>query len=172
MGERTMNCDACGERMPEYLEGGLPDSEVPILEAHVRGCAACRTELAETRDLLRLATRMPRRQPEAETVLRISARIHAAEGKARRTEFAPVMDLEELTQFLRVDRETVETYLDEIPCFELGGKLLFRRKSVEEWMERREMITGLQRPPSGRSVGFSLETSAKGGVSWMRSGRN
>ncbi len=91
-----------------------------------------------------LARELPRRSPGEETIMKVSEAIHGQAKPARRTEFGPVMDMEELAEFLRVDADTVAEYLDQIPHFELGGKLLFRRKSVEEWIEARERTIGVQ----------------------------
>ncbi len=51
---------------------------------------------------------------------------------------AEVFDLEGLAAFLRVEVEDVRRCLDEIPCFEVAGKLRFRRESVERWIDERE----------------------------------
>ena len=51
----------------------------------------------------------------------------------------PVMTISELADYLRVTEVTIEGYLGEVPCFELGGKLLFRREAVDKWLEAREM---------------------------------
>jgi len=91
-----------------------------------------------------LARELPRRSPCAETIMRVGEAIHAEGTPVRKTEFGPVMDIEELAEFLRVDADTVAEYLDRMPHFELGGKLLFRRKSVEEWIEARERTAEVQ----------------------------
>ena len=49
-----------------------------------------------------------------------------------------MLDFDELAAYLRVDRRIVGQYLDEIPSFEMGGKLLFRKKSVEAWIASKE----------------------------------
>lgn len=92
-----------------------------------------------------LAAELPRHEPGTEAVLRMKAAFFERPRPQRQTEFGPVLDMEELAEFLRVDRAALEPYLDEIPCFELGGKMLFRRKSIEEWIERRENELGMQR---------------------------
>ncbi len=51
---------------------------------------------------------------------------------------ADVFDLEGLAAFLRVEVADVRRCLGEIPCFEVAGKLRFRRSSVERWIEERE----------------------------------
>jgi hypothetical protein len=166
-----MNCEMCSERLPEYVDGELTQVEHDACGRHLDGCEACRQELESVRRLLSLAATLPADKPDAETLLRVRQAIEA-ESRPRRTGFGPVLDLEELADFLRADRTTIEVYLDEIPCFELGGKLLFRRKSVEAWIEQREMRLG---EPSVESVVADRPVPAwvvKGGGSWKSSGKN
>ncbi len=40
--------------------------------------------------------------------------------------------------YRRVTSDVLDNYLAEIPCFELGGKLLFRKDAVDEWIKERE----------------------------------
>ena len=91
-----------------------------------------------------LAKGLPRYAPSTELVLKIKSSIHRQSKTERRTEFGPVLDMDELAEFLRVSKDIIEQYLDDIPCFELGGKILFRKKSIEEWIEGREKDFGFQ----------------------------
>ena len=50
----------------------------------------------------------------------------------------PIMTMDELIEYLRVGREVVEDHMGQIPCFELGGNLLFRKEAVDEWLQTRE----------------------------------
>jgi len=49
-----------------------------------------------------------------------------------------VMTITEVADYLRVTPDVVENYLGDIPCFELGCKLLFRKDSVDEWIKEKE----------------------------------
>lgn len=49
-----------------------------------------------------------------------------------------ILTFNEVASFLRVSADVLETYLEEIPCFELGGQLLFRKEAVMEWISERE----------------------------------
>ena len=91
-----------------------------------------------------LAKKLPRYAPSTELVLKIKSSIHGQSKAERRTEFGPVLDIDELAEFLRVNKDIIEQYLEDIPCFELGGKILFRKKSIEEWIEGREKDFGFQ----------------------------
>jgi len=139
-----MNCDACRQKISEYVEGDLPEKERLEVRKHAERCKQCRKELHIYERMTSLTANIQRHTPGTDVVLKISESIHRATRRQRRTEFGPVLDMTELADFLRVDRETIGQYLDEIPCFELGGKLLFRRKSIEEWIEKRETSFFLQ----------------------------
>lgn len=42
-----------GERLLDYLAGHLPAKDLPAIEEHLKGCAQCRKELEETREVLK-----------------------------------------------------------------------------------------------------------------------
>lgn len=50
----------------------------------------------------------------------------------------PIMTMDEVAAYLRVDASDVEEYLGDIPCFEFAGKLRFRKDAVDRWIERKE----------------------------------
>lgn len=56
----------------------------------------------------------------------------------------PVMTLTEVAHYLRVTPEVIDHYLDDIPCFELGGRILFRREAVDAWIAEREQRLSYQ----------------------------
>ena len=168
-----MKCDECTELLAEYREGALPEDEARKVGEHLAGCANCAREGEALERLTEAARRLPVRAPGAGGVLRIREAVHRPAAGARRTEFGPVMDMEELAEFLRTGAETLASYLDEIPAFELGGKLLFRRKSIEEWIARRETRLGFR--PKEFALFDNAEMSAtvmRGGVPWKMSGKN
>lgn len=163
-----MNCGDCAERLDEYLDAALPDDVRAGVEAHLAACGACLAELHACRSLAESLKSLPRPVPGAEVCMRVSAAIHG-EGQAPvRTEYGPVLDVDELCDFLRVDKSTLELYLSDIPSFELGGRLLFRRIKVEEWIARRERTAGFR---SDRMAGdWTLRTGRR--KPWTLSQRN
>ncbi len=138
-----MNCEKCQELLSEYQEGELDKKLSGEIEKHLKGCKRCRQELNSLQKINVLTKKLPRYAPNNEVIRNIKTSIYQESKATRRREFGPVLDMEELTEFLRVSKETLEEYLNEIPCFELGGKILFRRKSIEEWIEERERAFGL-----------------------------
>lgn len=55
-----MNCTDCQDRLHDYVAGDLPALESRAFDAHVAGCAACRTRLDALRALLASAAALPR----------------------------------------------------------------------------------------------------------------
>jgi len=111
-----------------------------------------------------LSKELKKHTPSVEACLKISAAIHESAIPLPRTEFGPVMDINDLAEYLRVDVETVEEYLDEMPCFEFGGVLRFRRKSIDEWIERREL--SFRRGRIGSETITLLPADRVGGSKW------
>ncbi len=54
-----MDCTSAIERLPWMVNGTLADEERSELEAHLAGCPICRSELAETIEVFRLASAHP-----------------------------------------------------------------------------------------------------------------
>ncbi len=167
-----MNCDICGEWMDEYLDGVLPDDVRTELESHVAACAGCRAELEACRRLGQNLKQLPIHIPPAQVCLRVSEAIHAETPRARRSDFGPVLDLDELADYLRVDKKTVGQYVGDIPCFELGGRLLFRKAKVEEWIAGRETVVDFRSDwPAVQKWNVS-DNATKGDVSWVLAQKN
>jgi hypothetical protein len=146
-------CDTFCELLPEFLEGALDAEAASDVATHLAECPECRGELRFVRDLTAAARSLPQLRPDDTVALRMLEGIRRTELPARRQAFGPVLDLEDLAAYLRLDVEDLDPYLADIPSFELGGKLLFRRQTVEEWVRNRE-----------QSLGFAIGTDDTGRV--------
>lgn len=133
-----MNCETCGEWLDDYAQATLPPDVRAAVDTHLSSCPVCREELESCRRLEERLKTLPRHRPGDEVCMRVSEAIHAETPHPPRTEFGPVLSFGELAEYLRVDKETLELYVGDIPCFELGGRLLFRKARIEEWIEARE----------------------------------
>ena len=162
-----MNCNETALWIPEFVDADMPAATQAELQAHLDACAACRAAVDGYRALVKTVRALPGQEPGEETLLRITAAIHATEAPRRRTEFGPVLDTEELADYLRVDAATAQQYLTEIPCFELGGKILFRRQSVDAWLARRESEFGLGAAAGSVKVLYVSQPQTSGGVPWQ-----
>lgn len=133
-----MNCETTTEWISAQLDGELNAEHELDLNAHLVGCETCREIRRIMQGLAGEINALPRLAPTDRSTLAINCAIHQLAPKPQRVDFGPILDIEELAEFLRVSLETVGMYLDDLPSFELGGKLLFRRSSVERWIEGRE----------------------------------
>ncbi len=70
--------------------------------------------------------------------LRIQAALDHELDTIRNAPPKPIMTWTEAADYLRISPESLEAYLGDIPCFELGGNLLFRKEAVDEWIQGRE----------------------------------
>ncbi|MBI4419505.1 MAG: zf-HC2 domain-containing protein [Gemmatimonadetes bacterium] len=78
------------DRLSEYVDDELMATERQVLEAHLVGCAACRTALEELRAVAARARSLDDRPPSDDLWPGIAARIGAASGSAPRSiEAAP-----------------------------------------------------------------------------------
>jgi hypothetical protein len=71
--------------------------------------------------------------------LRIQAALDHELDTIRNAPPKAIMTLTEVADYLRISPEALEAYLGDIPCFELGGNLLFRKEAVDAWIQMREM---------------------------------
>lgn len=86
-------------------------------------------------DLCRAALTVP---PAPAIGLRWQQAVEAELYPAAGGEPPAIMTASELARYLRLTPELLEEYLDQIPGFELGGRLLFRRTAVDNWIAGRE----------------------------------
>lgn len=72
------------ENIPAYAIGALDAEDVHALEAHLKTCASCRTELAEYRSLSNsLLTAVPPKQPPAALRKRLQSQLPSAQKSTR-----------------------------------------------------------------------------------------
>jgi len=163
-----MDCVTCSSLLSAFHAGDLAEVDSRGVAAHLENCDDCAGNLATFGALDELVRGLPRYSPSTRALLRVkSASAFPVPPAPARMEFGTVLDMDELAEFLRVGRETLEEYLDQIPCFELGGKLLFRRKSVEAWIESREHSYGFQRTHAPIKSMLVAESLDEGDERWM-----
>ncbi len=90
-----MNCDRVQDLLSEAIDGTLSPAESGSFHAHLAGCVACRTSLAELRDSLALLTELPAVQPREgfdEAVWTLIRAEHRAVGVGLRHRLIRVLD--------------------------------------------------------------------------------
>ena len=72
------------ENLPAYAIGALDAGDIPALEAHLKTCASCRTELAGYRIVSEsMLTALPPKQPSAALRKRLQNRLPSAQKTSR-----------------------------------------------------------------------------------------
>ena len=87
--------------------------------------------------------------------LKIQAALDDGLSRIRNAPPKPIMTLPEIADYLRMKPEIIEEHLGDIPCFEFGGKLLFRKEAVDEWIRNRE------KNYAGEVMEFNVRNSLK-----------
>jgi hypothetical protein len=143
-----MKCGTAYKELAAYTRNELPAERQQELGRHVGECQTCRQRLAALRAVDGALRALPREEPPAETIL-AARRLLSAE--IRPPPESEVLTLDEVAAFLRIEPEELGPYVEQLPAFELGGRIRVRRSRLLEWIEQRERQFG-----SGGAAGPAL----------------
>src|SRR5262245_31338462 len=73
-----MNCTDLNEALVDLVDGRLDGADQRNVERHLEGCANCRALVEDLRTVRAAAFMLDRREPKAETWLKIQAAVAAA----------------------------------------------------------------------------------------------
>lgn len=152
--------------LPEYVDGTLDEATRAGVERHLAQCDDCREWLDFSRRLTAAARRLPQPRPDDDAILRLMRAVRRATESGVGAGYGPVLDARELADYLRLDPAALEPYLMDIPCFELGGRLLFRRETVDAWIRQRELAPGFSFGDGGAAITKHTTTATTGGMAW------
>jgi excisionase family DNA binding protein len=157
-----MRCDEVRDRLVAYLDDELTEGEMKEIESHLAECRDCGGEIEMIRMTLQAAHALQEVIPEDGWQERVLRRLNAAEtgdGKLSlrlerlievvselkaelsmkvKPDFGEIMTLQELAEYLKVGLDTVWMMVDEIPHFQVGHEIRFRKASVDEWIRAQE----------------------------------
>ncbi|MBI1928883.1 zf-HC2 domain-containing protein [Candidatus Poribacteria bacterium] len=158
-----MKCNDVREELIAYIDGELSSMGMRTIEAHLAGCPECTTEWERLRKMTGWIHQMESIPPSPDWWQKLEARLHQLDAEPsllseiralreaitriesrisqRLNPIAPVkeiMTLDEAAAYLQVDSDTVWNLLDEIPHFQVGYELRFRKSSVDEWIRMKE----------------------------------
>jgi len=129
-----MACDVTYFELSLYHAGELDDERTREIEKHLPGCAVCRQRL-ETLGMTAVAlASVPRFEPSAAALLKV----RKALSRRVRGEEREVMTLEEVAEFMRVSQDDLEEVVDDLPAFEIAGRVRVRRDRLLAWIAKRE----------------------------------
>lgn len=130
-----MNCPLADDILLADADGDLGAGDAASVRRHVDECASCHRRLAQLR--------------RSDALLREAAQVDVPAGLLRRVRGAvaddtglgkasDVMTLEETSAFLRLSLADMDELVDQLPVFELAGRLRIRRSRLLEWIAQRE----------------------------------
>jgi hypothetical protein len=77
-----MTCEQCHDRLGEFVEGALDPTQQAPVDAHIRGCSACRDLVDDLMDIRAAAATLERRTPSPELWRAIAAKVESSESGA------------------------------------------------------------------------------------------
>ncbi len=130
-----MTCNVTYDELAAFAANDLSPARREAVELHLGKCATCRRRL----DALRRADSALRQlnhlepSPEAVRDAREAFRGHAASLPP-----PEIMTLDDVARYLHVPLDDVRAMWDELPAFELAGRIRVRRAKLMEWIDERE----------------------------------
>ena len=112
----------------------LTAEEAAELAAHLPACADCSAEAEGVAAVRSSLAPVEEEAPGLEVLDRVRSRLALAAPAPT----ADVLTPEELAQMLRVSVDDIYDNLDALPAFEFAGRVRFRRRAIEAWMEEQE----------------------------------
>jgi hypothetical protein len=135
-----MPCEITHEDLSEYALSDCAPERATKLAAHIGSCRECAARLAALRDVDVALGALPRRSPSAAGLLEARRALSQSIDDRRPPGAHEIMSLEEVAQFLRIAEEDLEAIVDQLPSFEIAGRIRVRRARLVEWIEQRELL--------------------------------
>ena len=133
-----MDCKGFLKIISEFEKGELPDELRGEVIKHTDGCPNCKNELIRFKKIMSLTKDSMDAKLSLSATLKMSSSISKLLNEGKEPVFGPILNMHDLSNYLRISEDVIEDYLNEIPCFELGGHILFRKEKVDEWIGKRE----------------------------------
>lgn len=135
--DRTLTCQECQDQLSGLIDGALPVEEIEGVRRHTAACKACAAECADLLcvNALARAANCPAVPPD------LWDRVRQAVDRSGPSLPAPlreVLTLQEAAEYLRLSEDALMRALGEVPHFVVGRQVRFRRRTLDDWIERQE----------------------------------
>lgn len=141
------NNELC-RNLDAYLDDELEAEIAHEFQQHLEKCASCRTRATAYKRLsAELQQALDSTLPEVAD-LRIRRRLNQEITSDKTAQ--DILDMEGVAELLQVPISDIVTLLDEIPSFEIAGRLRFRKDRIEEWIHARERSLQWEREEHSR----------------------
>lgn len=141
------------EDISRWLAGELEGDEAERVRKLTESDEQARSALLLLRRVSGAIPDDPPQAPPATVSMKIKSAVREAAGTRQPKSYGPVLDLEEVAAYLKVDRSMVLEHLDELPVFEFGGQFRVRLEALEEWIREREQSTASMMALDARRIG-------------------
>ena len=156
-----MKCDDVREELVAYIDGELSSMGKHTIEAHLADCKECAAERDKLKATIESTHKVEPLQPAQnwweilqkrlyapdsdlvsalhalrESIMRLES--HVDGDLVRLTPVKEIMTLEEVAGYLQIEQDVMRKLLNEIPHFEVGDELRFKKSSVDEWIRMKE----------------------------------
>lgn len=153
-----MRCVDVQSELVAYLDGELSNIAKTVIEQHLGGCEHCTAELISLQETVEAAKTWKPIQPAPNFMNKLRSQIEDISPPDLATELrhlritldllnqqmqqekhaSEVMDIEQLSAYLRVGVDVIWDMLEDVPYFQLGYELRFKKSSIDEWIRSRE----------------------------------
>ncbi len=148
-----MNCENRKIILSAYLDGEVTAEEKREIEEHLKKCSVCSNELKKLQKISSLLKEPPKIKLSSQFEKRLKEKLNISSesdilkklsqtlGKIKEKIEKPhpeIMTIGDLSSYLQISVEAIWRCLREIPSFKIGDQLRFRKKSIDEWLRKKE----------------------------------
>ena len=156
-----MECNDVREELVAYIDDELSSMGKHTIEAHLVDCKECAAECDKLKAIIESTHKVETLQPAQnwwetlqerlyapdsdlvsalhalrEAIMRLESRVDGEGGRLALVK--EIMTLEEVAAYLQIEPDVMWKLLTEMPHFEVGDELRFKKSSVDEWIRMKE----------------------------------
>ena len=156
-----MECNDVREELVAYIDNELSAMGVHAIETHLADCKECVAERDKLTTTIESTHKVEDIQPAQNWWETLQERLYAPDsdlvsaihalresithlesrtdgGLVRSAPVKEIMTLEEVAAYLQIEPDVMRKMFNEIPHFEVGDELRFKKSSVDEWIRMKE----------------------------------
>ena len=130
-----MNCDVTYEELAALAAGDLDEARAAEIREHTTNCEDCRRRLNDLAGADSALAALKPDLPSGEVILAVR---RALSAEIRGAPTREIMTLDEVAGFLRMTPDEMAEVAEDLPAFELAGRVRVRRERLVEWIQLRE----------------------------------
>lgn len=130
-----INCGITYDRLTALAAGDLEEKDQTEIQKHISRCPQCQKRMVMIKEADSTLQSLSPVKPAAAAVLMARRAISEVTRNASRIE---IMTLDEVADFLRITPDELGEIVEQLPAFELAGRIRVRRARLIEWIQQRE----------------------------------